>query len=106
MREWLSSALAPVCLVGVGPQECPLGACAYLHKLVGPKGQGCAHFISRRVQWSRPCEHVLCGQMHEWMNWVRDGWSCCSQRQSEEKVIVHMLDFEVFIYGIYTRIYY
>lgn len=28
---------------------------------------------SQRVQWSRPHEHVLCGQTHEWMNGVRDG---------------------------------
>ena len=35
-------------------------------------------------------------------NWMRDGWSCCSQRQGEAKVIVRMLDFEGFIYGIYT----
>ena len=36
-------------------------------------------------------------------NWMRDGWPCCSQRQGEEEVIVHMLDFEVFIYGILEK---
>lgn len=84
MRKWLRSALALVRPVGVGPQECPLGACAYLHKLVGPKGQGCACFISKRVQWSRPREHVLCGQTHEWMNGVRDG---CRQFIWEEVIM-------------------